>query len=78
MKNIFDYLKENKAVRDFLDEYGPQLKKAAVICLVGLVLFAGFSLFKSSDGLAEASDKGGNPSIQSDEYDPERSLSEQI
>lgn len=76
MKNIFDYLKENKAVRDFLDEYGPQLKKAAVICLVGLVLFAGFSLFKSSDGLAEASDKGGNPSIQSDEYDPERSLSE--
>ena len=47
MKSVFDFLKENKALRDFLDEYGPQVRKMAVICLVGLVLFAGFSLFKS-------------------------------
>lgn len=48
MKSVLDYLRENRAIRDFLDEYGPQMKKMAVICLVGVVLFAGFSLFKGS------------------------------
>lgn len=77
MKSIFDYLKENKAVGDFLDEYGPQLKKTAVICLVGLVLFAGFSLFKGSNGLAEASDGDEDASVQTSEYvGADRSLSD--
>ena len=77
MKSIFDYLKENKAVGDFLDEYGPQLKKTAVICLVGLVLFAGFSLFKGSNGSAEASDGDEDASVQTSEYvGADRSLSD--
>ena len=77
MKSIFDYLKESKAVKDFLDEYGPQLKKTAVICLVGMVLFAGFSLFKGSDDLAEASDRAGDSSVQEGEYDgTDRNLSD--
>ena len=52
MKGLFDFLKENKTVREFLDEYGPQVRKMAVICLAGLVLFAGFSLFKSGSDSA--------------------------
>lgn len=44
MKSFFDAIKSNKAVRDFLDEYGPQMRKMAVICLLGLVIFAGYSL----------------------------------
>jgi competence protein ComEA helix-hairpin-helix repeat region len=43
-------------IRDFLDEYGPQMRKMAVICLVGLVLFAGFSLFRGS-GDSEVQDR---------------------
>ena len=77
MNSIFDFLKENKAIRDFLDEYAAQLKKMAVICLVGLVLFAGFSLFIS----------GGEPQVVSEgitsengdvseDYTAERSLSD--
>ena len=69
MRSIFVFLKENKAVGDFLDEYGPQLKKTAVICLVGMVLFAGFSLFKGSDDLAEASDRSGEAAVQTGDYD---------
>ena len=49
MKSIFDNLRENESIARLLDEYGPQIKKAAVICLVALVLFAGFSLFRSSN-----------------------------
>lgn len=48
MKSIIDYCKNNKALAAFLEEYGPQLRKTAVICLIGLVLFAGFSLFQSA------------------------------
>ena len=48
MKGIFDFVRNNKTVSDFLEEYGSPLKKAAVICLVGLVLFAGFSLFRGA------------------------------
>ena len=80
MKNVFDLLNENRAVRDFLDEYGPQLKKMAVICLVGLVLFAGFSLFRS--GAQTQSDGGVNAAETSeagetaDDYSGDRSLSD--
>lgn len=49
MKSIINYCKNNKNIAAFLEEYGPQLKKAAVICLIGMVLFAGFSLFRSAD-----------------------------
>ncbi len=77
MKSILDYVKENKAVGAFLADYGPQLKKTAVICLVGMVLFAGFSLLKGSGDLAEASDRGGDTSTQVSEYDDtDRGLSD--
>ena len=49
MKSFFDAIKSNKAVRDFLDEYGPQMRKMAVICLLGLVIFAGYSLIHDSN-----------------------------
>ena len=49
MKGIIDVCKNNKTVVAFLEEYGPQLKKTAVICLIGLVLFAGFSLFRGAN-----------------------------
>ncbi|MGX8773663.1 MAG: helix-hairpin-helix domain-containing protein [Bacillota bacterium] len=66
-------MKENKAVGDFLDEYGPQVRKMAVICLTGLVLFAGFSLFKGSgDENDSVRSSGGN----SDVYAAEESASE--
>lgn len=48
MNNLFDFLKGNRALRDFMDEYGPQLRKMLVICMLGLVLFAGYSLFHGS------------------------------
>ena len=76
MKSVFDFLKENKAVRDFLDEYGPQMKKMAVICLVGLVLFAGFSLFKGSSEPQEIAEAGSSESAASDDYTGDRSLSD--
>ena len=76
MKNVFDFLKENKAVGDFLEEYGPQLKKMAVICLVGLVLFAGFSLFKSSNTQVDAVLDASETAEASDEYTADRSLSD--
>ena len=76
MKNVFDFLKENKAVCDFLEEYGPQLKKMAVICLVGLVLFAGFSLFKSSNTQVDAVLDASETAEASDEYTADRSLSD--
>lgn len=44
MKSIFDAIESNKAVRDFFEEYGPQMRKMAVICLLGLVIFAGYAL----------------------------------
>ncbi|MCR5034180.1 MAG: helix-hairpin-helix domain-containing protein [Clostridia bacterium] len=69
-------MKENKAVRDFLDEYGPQMKKMAVICLVGLVLFAGFSLFKGSSEPQEIAEAGNSESAASDDYTGDRSLSD--
>jgi competence protein ComEA len=49
MKSIIDLCKNNKTVAAFLEEYGPQVRKTALICLIGLVLFAGFSLFQSAD-----------------------------
>ena len=49
MKSFFDAIKNNKAVRDFLDEYGPQLRKMTVICLLGLVIFAGYALIHDSN-----------------------------
>lgn len=76
MKSVFDFLKENKAVCDFLDEYGPQMKKMAVICLVGLVLFAGFSLFKGSSEPQEIAEAGSSESAASDDYTGDRSLSD--
>ena len=45
---MIDVCKNNKTVAAFLEEYGPQLKKTAVICLIGLVLFAGFSLVRGA------------------------------
>ena len=76
MKNVFDFLKENKAIGDFLDEYGPQLKKMAVICLLGLVLFAGFSLFKSISEPHMTAEEGSDESITSEDYAGGRSLSD--
>lgn len=52
MNNFFEFLKSNRALRDFMDEYGPQLRKMVVICMLGLVLFAGYSLVHSSDDSA--------------------------
>lgn len=76
MKSLFDFLQENKAVRDFLDEYGSQIKKMAVICLVGLVLFAGFSLFKGSrDGQVIAED-GNEEGTATEEFDSDRSYAD--
>ncbi len=63
MKSFFDAIKSNKAVRDFLDEYGPQLRKMAVICLLGLVVFAGYTLVHDSNEtdltVSEKSTNGG-------------------
>ena len=77
MKRVFDFLKENKAVGDFLVEYGPQLKKMAVICLVGLVLFAGFSLFRSGgEPQVITEDANNETGTATDEYTADRSLSD--
>jgi len=51
---IFDFLKNNRQLRAFLDEYSPQLRKMAVIVLLGLVIFAGSSLV----------DKGNEPELE--------------
>ncbi len=63
MKSFFDAIKSNKAVRDYLDEYGPQLRKMAVICLLGLVVFAGYTLVHDSNEtdltVSEKSTNGG-------------------
>ena len=74
MKSIFDFLKENKAISDFLEEYGPQIRKMAVICLVGLVLFAGFSLFRGQD-TGEPERSSGDPGT-SDVYAADGTLSD--
>ena len=76
MKNNFNFLKENKAVRDFLEEYGSQLKKMAVICLVGLVLFAGFPLFKGSSEEQVVAEDGGKDSAAGEEFTGDRSYSD--
>ena len=77
MKGLFDFLKENKTVLEFLDEYGPQVRKMAVICLVGLVLFAGFSLFKSgSDSAQHDRSAGGTGEETADAYAEENALSD--
>ena len=69
-----------KIIYDFLEEYGPQVRKMAVICLIGMVLFAGFSLFKgSSDAQADAgSDASGDAKAteSTDDYTGNRSLSD--
>jgi len=74
MKGVFDSLKQNRYIRDCLDEYGPQIRKAAVICLVGFVLIAGFSLFRGgSDDLELESSAKNSPesevSADPNEYD---------
>ena len=77
MKGLFDFLKENKTVREFLDEYGPQVIKMAVICLAGLVLFAGFSLFKSgSDSARQDRSAAGTGEETADAYAGENALSD--
>ena len=55
MGSIFELLKNNQAIRDFLKEYAPQLRRMAVICVAGLVVFAGYSLLNG----------GNDPQIQS-------------
>ena len=74
MKSFFGFLKENKTVRDFLEEYGPQIRKMAVICLLGLVLFAGFSLFRAGDA-GEPERSSGDPGA-SDVYAADGTLSD--
>ena len=80
MKSVLDFLRENRAIRDFLDEYGPQIKKTAVICLIGLVLFAGFSLFKGSSDAQTDAESGGSADAETaetaDGYAGDRSLSD--
>ena len=75
MKSFFDAIKNNKAVRDFLDEYGPQLRKMTVICLLGLVIFAGYALvhdnnepdLQVSERSAGGSGPAGSPVVSGDE-----------
>ena len=65
---MIDVCKNNKTLAAFLEEYGMQLKKTAVICLIGLVLFAGFSLFRgANDELeVESSAKSSSEAADSD------------
>ena len=63
---MIDYCKNNKALAAFLEEYGPQVRKTAVICLVGLVLFAGFSLFRGADDDLEVTSSAGTTSETED------------
>ena len=75
MKSFFDAIKSNKAVRDFLDEYGPQLRKMTVICLLGLVIFAGYALvhdsnepdLQVSERSAGGSESADSPAVTGDE-----------
>lgn len=53
MNHFFDELKNNRTLREFLAVYGPQLRKMAVVCLLGLVIFAGYALLHD----------GGDPEI---------------
>lgn len=48
MNGLIDSFKSNKAVREFLDHYGAQLKKMGVVILIGLVIMGGYSLFHGS------------------------------
>ena len=68
MKSIIDLCKNNKTVAAFLEEYGPQVRKTALICLIGLVLFAGFSLFRSAGDEMEVESAAPN-SAESEDMD---------
>ena len=63
-----------KIIFDFLDEYGPQIRKMAVICLIGLVLFAGFSLIKGGGDEEGIRNSGGEAGV-SDVYAEDGSAS---
>lgn len=63
-----------KIIYDFLEEYGPQVRKMAVICLIGMVLFAGFSLFKGGGDTSDI--KKGGEAGSSDVYAEDGGVSE--
>ena len=68
MKGFLEYFKANRAVRDFLDEYSPRLRRMAVICLLGFVLFFGFSLINGQKNEPEmtSSDKSSSGGVSVD------------
>lgn len=75
MNSIVDFLKNSRAVRDFLDEYGPQVKRMCLICLLGFVIIAGFSLFHGSNGSElqvsdNSSSTGGSASAEAETGSP--------
>lgn len=65
---MIDVCKSNKVLAAFLGEYGPQLRKTALICLIGLVLFAGFSLFRGAGDKLEV-ESSAQSSAETEESD---------